>query len=212
MGTLKIGRDIMSKPNRTISALARQIQSDEGLKYTEALRKAQWSTLVQQHPKYLSDGGELNELAKDYIPFIAELNPSKRNEDLYTWKLSGGIGSEAIDLVLLNEDGDIDYIGACGFFPIKMYAGDEENYDFVKDEYFAKTLKSLGGNKYIIECDPVFLDKNERIHDSEAFLFSVNGEGVEQVGYMLDLRGASTREEKIELAAKFVNDIVKNII
>lgn len=223
----------MSNNNRALTELARQIQTSEGLKYTEALRKAEWATFVQPDSKYTSPSGSLHGLAKDYLPFIAGLNPFKRkatedfNSDrLYTWVLSGGVGSEPIDLVLQNPEGDIDYIGACGFYPVDNEAveacgispadytpGIDEQSDFVSQGYFGQVSEALGGNKYKLGIvDPMFLDSDNRINESDAFIFSINGDYVEQASYLLDLSGVVTREEKIKLASEFVNEIVKTVV
>lgn len=223
----------MSNNNRSLTELARQIQSSEGLKYTEALRKAEWSTLVQPHRKYTSPEGNLHGLANDYLPFIASLNPFKRksaedfnSERLYSWVLSGGIGSEPIDLVLQNPEGDIDYIGACGFYPVDHESveacgivpadyttGNEEHSDFITQGYFGHVSETLSGNKYRLETvDPLFLDSDNRIIEADAFIFSIDGDYVEQASYLLDLSGVATREEKIKLASEFVNEIVKTVV
>lgn len=209
----------MSNNNRALTELARQIQSSEGLKYTEALRKAEWATLVQQNPEYTSPSGSLNGLAKDYISFITELNPFKYKasesysiDRLYTWALSGGIGSEPIDLIAQNHEGSLDHLGACGFFRVEQDEETGEVFDFVNGNYFGSVKQALGNNKYKMNIgDPVFLTSDNRISDSNVFLFAVNGDYFTYEDYMLDLRGIVTREEKIKLASEFVNELVKAI-
>lgn len=84
----------MSKQNNVqVSKYAREIQAQTGMKYTEALREAEFNSHIQPGKEY-SEGGRLNKDAQVLLPLISQLNPINVAGETVQWMLNGGVGAE----------------------------------------------------------------------------------------------------------------------
>lgn len=174
--------------NQTIKQIARSIQEEQDIKYTEALRLAQRQVHIDSFDG-TGNGSLPNDVEESWLPVLSALKPTKKGQ----WQLVNvGPGFNVIGVNVMADEADyiVDAISRQEL--TRIYEEDERHM------LDTLPLEELDGNDVATV--------NGSPDDAIGIAVSV-GYGIQEME-RLDLRGITDHDERVKTIVQFVDNFV----